>query len=317
MRALVLGGTNLTGPFLARRLASLGHDVTVFHRGQHTAVLPEAVHRILGDLHSPPDELLRIEPDVVVHMWALTRADAAHFLALFRGRAGRAVVISSCDVYRAFGRLQRLESGPPDAVPLTEGAPLRESRYPYRGKTGLGIDTEKYDKILVEQALLGQSELPVTILRYPAVWGPNDPQRRFRAWLERMRTESEIRIAADFAAWRWTHGYVEDVAWATTLAVHHRAPGDIYNVGEAETPTTIERLSELGRAAGWTGRFIPVPGDELPAEQRVPHDFSHHVVIDSSRIRNDLGYAETVSLQQARAATIAWESARAAAGSAA
>ena len=314
MRVLVLGGTNLTGPFFVRRLHGMGHEVTVFHRGRRCAPLPEGVRRILGDLADPPEELRRAAPDVVVHMWAMTEADGAAFLELFRGAAGRAVVISSCDVYRAFGRLQRLERAGETSGPLTEDAPLRESRYPYRNKQGLGIDTEHYDKILVEQALLAQHALPVTILRYPAVWGPNDPYHRFRGWLQRMETESEIRVAEDFAAWRWTHGYARDVGEAVTLAVaQDKSAGRIYNVGEAAAPAMIERLTRFGRAAGWNGRFIPVPAAELPEDRRMPHDFAHHVATDTSRIRAELGYKEIVPMEDALAATIEWERATSAA----
>src|ERR1035438_3483524 len=55
MRVLVLGGTGLSGPFLVRRLYRLGHEVTVFHRGEHECELPAGVRRLRGDLHQPPD----------------------------------------------------------------------------------------------------------------------------------------------------------------------------------------------------------------------------------------------------------------------
>jgi len=51
MRVLILGGTGLTGPFTTRYLVDQGHQVTVFHRGQHSADLPSTVNRILGDRH--------------------------------------------------------------------------------------------------------------------------------------------------------------------------------------------------------------------------------------------------------------------------
>ena len=317
MRVLVLGGTGLTGPFVVQRLDAMGHEVTVFHRGEHRQPIPSGVRRILGDLADPPGDLRRLEPHVVLHMWAMTEADALRFLDLFRGSTGRAVVISSCDVYRAFGRLHRLESGPPDAIPLSEEAPLRESRFPYRGKQGLEVDVEQYDKILVERALMAQSELPVTVLRYPAVWGPCDPQHRFRAWLRRMETETDIPIAEDLAAWRWTHGYVRDVAVATILAaIMENAVRRIYNVGELATPTMAERLKVLGRAAGWQGRLIPVPARHLPEDQRMLYDFAHHVAVDTSRIRAELGYSEIVTPEEALRATVEWERANGAAGTA-
>src|SRR5271169_5748044 len=150
MRILVLGGTGLTGPFVVRRLARLGHEVTVFHRGGHEAELPGEVIHIHGRLAEPSPELLRLASDVVVDLWAMNQAHAAAFPECFQDRIGRVVLISSCDVYRAYGRWHRLECGPPDAIPLTEDSPLRQSRYPYKNE---------YDKILVEETLRTQPDL--------------------------------------------------------------------------------------------------------------------------------------------------------------
>jgi hypothetical protein len=103
-------------------------------------------------------------------MWAMTEADAESFVNRFRGVASRAVVVSNGDVYRAYGRLTGLEFGPPDPIPLTEDAPLRKSRYPYR-RMAPNPDhwMTQYDKILVEQVLTDQMELPTSVLRFPAV----------------------------------------------------------------------------------------------------------------------------------------------------
>src|SRR5215471_16771798 len=132
MRILILGGTSLTGPYAVRRLHAIGHDVTVFHRGEHETDLPAGVPHLHGDFAHLPREASDPAPDVVVHMWAMTEIDAESLVKRFRGVASRAVVISSGDVYRAYGRLTGLEPGAPDPIPLTEDAPLRESRYPYR-----------------------------------------------------------------------------------------------------------------------------------------------------------------------------------------
>jgi len=312
MRVLVLGGTSLTGPFLVERLNAMGQEVTVFHRGEHETELPEGVRHIHGDFQNLPRELRTPAPDVVVHMWALTEADATRFVELFSGFAGRAVVISSCDVYRAYGRLRRLESGAPpgeqERAPLGEDAPLRESRYPYRNRTGPVEIPDQYDKVLMEGVLRAQGGLPVTILRFPAVYGPND-YHRFGPWVRKMVPgNGEIQLQADFASWRWTHGFAENVAEAVVLAARKKAAaGRTYNVGEAVAPTWAERLSEWARVAGWGGRIVPVSADELPENERMALDFSHHLVIDTTRIRRELGYTERVTREEGIARTIAWE----------
>lgn len=312
MRVLILGGTTLTGPYAVQRLQSLGHEVTVFHRGDHEAQLPAGVRHVHGDFADPPGETFHPPPDVVVHMWAMTEMDAESFVNRFRAVAGRAVVISSGDVYCAYGRLTGLESGAPDLVPLTEDAPLRKSRYPYR-KSSPSPDhwMTHYDKVLVEQIVRHQSDLPTCVLRFPAVVGPNE-YRRFHRWLQAMlRGDMELRIQDEWARWRWTHGFAEDVAEAVVLAAtNSRSAGRVYNVGESYTPTMTERLTEFARVAGWRGHIVEVPASELAENDRMHHNFAHHIVYDTTRSRTELDYKEVVPPEVALARTLEYERAR-------
>jgi nucleoside-diphosphate-sugar epimerase len=305
----MLGGTNLTGPYTVRRLHALGHEVSVFHRGEHEVELPSSVRHIHGDFQRLPREAFNPAPEVVVHMWAMTEKDAELFVAGFRGLASRAVVISSGDVYRAYGCLTRLELGPADPTPLTEDAPLRRSRYPYR-KLAPSPDhwMAQYDKIVVEQVLTAQTDLPTSILRFPAVIGPNE-YRRFHRWLEPMlRGDPELRIQEEWAGWRWTHGLAEDVAEAVALAaIKPLSAGRIYNVGESDAPRMAERLAAFARATGWRGRILEVPASELDEADRMPYDFAHHVAYDTTRIRKELGYREVLPAEAALVRTLEYE----------
>jgi len=305
----MLGGTNLTGPYAVRRLHALGHEVSVFHRGEHEAELPSGVRHIHGDIQRLPREAFDPAPEVVVHMWAMTERDAELFVRGFRGIARRAVVVSSGDVYRAYGCLTRLESGPVDPIPLTEDAPLRKSRYPYR-KSAPSPDhwMTQYDKVLVEQILTAQTDLPTSILRFPAVIGPNE-YRRFHRWLEPMlRDDTELRIQHGWAEWRWTHGLAEDVAEAVILAaINSRSEGRIYNVGESDAPRMADRLAALARTAGWRGRILEVSASELDEADRMPYDFAHDITYDTTRIRTELGYREVIPAGAALVRTLEYE----------
>jgi nucleoside-diphosphate-sugar epimerase len=101
---------------------------------------------------------------------------------------------------------------------------------------------------------------------------------------------------------------VENVAEAIALAVtHERASGRIYNVGELYTPTLTERVSKLGQIAGWQGKVVVVPRDHLPTHLMVDIDTSQDIVVDTSRIREELGYAEIIPYDEALRRTIEWE----------
>lgn len=316
MRILVIGGTRFIGPLVVCSLSNAGHEVTVFHRGQSPADLPVGVKEILGDrrpLAPFANELRRVEPEVVLDMIPVSEQDAQEVMSTFSGIARRVVAISSQDVYRAFGRVNNKESGPIEPGTITEDSSLREHLYPYRGETPRNEDQKQwmndYDKILVERVVMGNPELPGTVLRLPAVYGPGDFQHRMFAWLKRMDDKRPaILLDEKEAQWRWTHGYVENVADAIALAVtNERASGRIYNVGEPFTMTMAERIRKIGETVGWHGNIVLAPHDTLPQPLRWGINAEQHIVVDSSRIREELGYHEQIELDKAFRRTIDWE----------
>ena len=284
MRVLVIGGTRFIGAHTVRRLHDAGAEVTVFHRGRSAnPILPADIEHVLDagadyPITGLPAPLLR-DGDIVVHMVAMGEADAGAAVSAFRGRAGRLVLVSSCDVYRAYGRLTKAQPGPPDPVPLTEDAPLRSALYPYRGmEAQLGAFAHDYDKVLAERAVRGAAGLDWSVLRLPKVYGPED--------------NGDLATVYDFAAvpeWRWTHGHVDNVAAAIALAATHpKASNAIFNVGERRTPTMGERLARLPARVG-----------EEPT--LAPFDFTQHLVLDTDRIRRRLGHADVVDEEAAMA----------------
>ena len=317
MRILIIGGTNFMGPRVVGSLSEQGHDVTVFHRGQTQTDLPRAVKEILGDrrfINEKAVELQRLAPEVVLDMIPYTERDALEVMRIFTGIAHRLVAISSQDVYRAFGRVNGKEAGPVESVPITEESPLRQNFYPYRGEALRNQDDPKkwqddYDKILVERVMMSDANLPGTILRLPMVYGPGDYQHRLFNFLKRMDDKRPAILLDEAEAhWRWTHGYVENVADAIALAVTgDRSAGQIYNVGEPFTFTMAEWVEKIGAIAGWQGRIVLVPHGRLPEPLRWDINAEQDIVVDSSRMRKELGYKERIDVEEALRRTIAWE----------
>ncbi len=315
MRLLIIGGTQFIGPHVARHLYGQGHDITVFHRGEHEAALPPGIRHVRSPLASVPvqrfpDVLTRPAPDAILHMFPVGEADAQALMARFTGIAGRVVGISSGDVYRAYGRVLGLEPGPPEPGSLSETAALRQVFFPHRHRGGLPGDwTHSYEKILVEHVLLGNPALPGTILRLPAVYGPGDPHRRLRPYVKRMLDgRRRILVDARLAAWRWSHGYVENVAHAIALAVtSEHAVGRVYNVAEAGTPTMAERIRGIGRLLAWDGEVIAMPAAQLPPHLHSALAMTQDLIMNTDRIRRDLGYHERVDMDRGLEHTIAWE----------
>ena len=277
----MVGGTRFIGPRVVRRLVRHGHEVAVFHRGQHEAELPPQVRRFKDPraaipVVSIPAELRAYDPDVVCHMIAMGEEDAVAAREAFVDVARRVVLISSGDVYRAYGLFKGTEDGELEPTPLRETAALRSRLYPYRLGAPAASLEHFYDKVLAEKALAADRRLPVTILRLPNVYGPEDNANLWSVYNFRARPH-----------WRWTHGYVENVAHAIALAIESEAAtGRTYNVGEQTTPTMGERLERL-----------PARRDDPPPEP--PGNFAQDIWYDTSAIRTELGYRELVPEREA------------------
>ncbi len=317
MRILVIGGTRFMGPYIISNLSRAGHEVSIFHRGRTNARLPEGVKEILGDrdrLLDAASDLQKLSPEVVLDMAVMHEQHARDLVETFAGVAGRVVVVSSQDVYRAFGRVNRHEGGEVDPSPITENSPLRERLYPYRGETPRAEDDpqrwmDDYDKIPAEQVIMNHPRLSGTILRLPAVYGPHDPQHRMFLYLKRMLDGREaILLEEGEARWRWTQGYVENVADAIALAVtDQRASGRTYNVGEPFALSIAERVEQIAKAADWHGRIVVLPAERVPEKLRWGINPAQNIVTDTSRIRRELDYSERIDLAEAFRRTIAWE----------
>ena len=270
---------------MVKELVDKGHDVLLFHRGETEADLPQAVrHARRPQAAMPilqfPREVLEPAPDLAVHMIPMGEDDTRAAVEALRGRTGRLVCLSSGDVYRAYGRFTGIEPGPPEEGLLTEDSPLRSVLYPHRAHAKTTSDLAYYyEKILMERVALSAADLPATILRLPKVYGPGKlPQSNADL--------ATVYQAREHPRWRWTHGYVENVAHAIVLAASHpAAAGRVYNVGEEHTPTVAERLRRL-------------PASDIDGRSAPAMNYAQDIAYDTTRIRRELGYREPVAYEE-------------------
>ena len=307
----MIGGTGFIGRPLVRQLAAMGHTVSVLTRNTAATHLPaESIVGERGDLAT-----LRLKPDVAIDLILSSGAQASRLMEIFRGVAKRVIAASSIDVYRACGILHGSEGGPLEPVPLTEDSALRTKLQTYPPASVKMLQEifnwldEEYDKIPVEQAIMGDPQLPGTVLRLPMIYGPGDRLHRLQPVLKRIDDgRRKILLEEGWADWRSPRGYVDNVAAAIALAaVSEQAAGRIYNVAEQPAFSEREWAGKIAAATGWDGEFAIVPKDRMPLHLTQKGNSAQHWEADSSRIRRELGYREPVPLEEAIARTIEWE----------
>jgi nucleoside-diphosphate-sugar epimerase len=319
MRILVIGGTGFIGPFVVRELERLGHEVAVFHRKAPDEAPAVHSRHIIGDrrrLADSASDIRGFAPEVVVDV-ILSSGKQAHELmdVCLSVGARRVVALSSMDVYRACGVTHRLEEGPLEPLPLTESSALRTKLRTYPAAQVTMLQTilewldDEYDKIPVEREILGEPNLPGTVLRLPMVYGPGDKLHRFHPWIKRIDDgRRTILLSEEMARWRATKGYVENVADAVaTAATNERAAGRIFNVGEPDALPEIDWARMVARQTGWNGELIALPRDRVPSHLAPPGNPEQHWVADTTRLREELGYRERVSREEGVRRTVEWE----------
>ena len=306
MRVTVLGGTGFIGRHVARQLVEAGEEVTTVERGTSAAAdsTVPALKADRNDAVALANALEAAAPTVLIDMIAYRQQHIGGLLDVLPASVERLVVISSGDVYATYGAFLGIDRGPVESQPSNEQAMLRTELFPYRREArGPGDPFFWYEKILVERTAMAWSGGATTILRLPMVYGPNDRQRRVAKYVEKFRDDAgSLRLNTVEAAWRCTRGYVEDVAAAIKLAALTEASvGEIFNVGEPEALSGAEWARAIAGATGWEGEIVLDPA--APPEREA--NWNINLVVDTSRIRDVLGFAEPFGVELGLRHTVA------------
>ena len=305
MRVMVLGGTRFIGAAIVEELDANGHELLIVHRGEHEPPDLPSVSRA-DHLHAQRQDLPHLRraidefgPEAVVDNCAYSAADAETALAAV-GDDVRLLVVSSMDVYRAFGAV--LAGTETDPLPLDETSPVRPDRFPYRGRPHPSPDADTYEKLDVEAAYLARE---ATVCRLPMVYGERDHQHREEPILRRVRAGRK-RIPAGAGTFLWTRGYVRDVAAGVRLALESDATvAEVLNLGETRTWSMGLWARHVLEAAGADAELVRVPDVLLPDDLKLLGTIAQHLLVDSSKARDLLGWTET-DPHEALRRSVAW-----------
>jgi nucleoside-diphosphate-sugar epimerase len=277
LRVLFIGGSGVISSACARVAVEAGIELTVLNRGQTSSrPLPEGVTEIRADARdvaSVREALGDREFDSVVDWVAFTPEHVRSDLAVFRGRTGQYVFISSASAYQK----------PPARLPLTESTPLRNPFSQY-----------SRDKIACEDLLVAEyrdSGFPMTIVRPSHTYDPSKTILE-RGWtlLGRMLAGKPVIVHGDGTS-LWTATHNTDFARGfVPLLGHPRTYGEAFHITSDDFLTWDAIALALGAALNVTPRIVHVPSQVIASVHPewgagLVGDKAHSMIFDNSKLR--------------------------------
>lgn len=304
MKIVVTGGAGFIGSNLVRRLVGEGHDVVVLDAltyAGHLSNLHDVYDRIRfvrGDVREPEAVQAALQGAVaVLHLAAESHVDRSIvsgrtftesnvvgsqvLLELARRTPSleRFVQVSTDEVYGSLG---------PTGV-FTETSPLAP-RSPY--------SASKASADLIALAYFHTYGVPVIITRCTNNYGPyQHPEKLIPvAVLKALRNEDIPVYGTGENVRDWIH--VEDHCGGILAALAKGHVGEVYNLGAHCERKNLDVVRAIMQGvAGTTSGITFVP-------DRLGHDFRY--ALDSSKARQELGWAPRWRFEEGLAHTIEW-----------
>ncbi len=298
MKALVVGGTGPTGPFIIEGLVARGYEPVILHRGSHEVDFVEPYEHLHADPHfeDPVREALAGRSfDLVVATYGRLRI----LVDVLADKTARMITVGGT-VYQ-----RQTWSRPADETASRDLSHKLVARVQETEEAVMARHSEK---------------LNLTHLRYPNLYGPRQLAPREWSIVRRIRDGRRDIPVMDGGLTLESRAYVENAAHAVSLAIDapEASAGRIYHVTDQVTPTDGERAMAIAEAMGAEIRLVNYPreagrpayfwggGRNLEAMGKEGPPPTHHKLLDGSRIREELGYQDLVGFEEAIARTVAY-----------
>ena len=295
MKALVIGGTGPTGPYVVEGLLKKGYDVAILHRGFHEVEYSQPVEHIHIDPFAPDamENLGSRKFDLVVSMYGRLRQIAVGMKGRtprFLGVTGPAYLGSNNPADNPDGLL----------MPIPENAPVIND--PNIFKIGYLIVASEQEVMRLHQ--LG--EYSATLFRYPMIYGPRQLPPKEWSIIRRILDKRDKLLIPDGGLVMRSRAYAENAAHALLLAIDYpESGGQIYNVAEERTLTLREWVETIANEMGHKFEFVDLPW-ALAKPCHMWATSERHVVLDNTKIKKELGYRDVVSAKEGLKRTVHW-----------
>ena len=302
MKILFIGGTGIISTACTQLAIARGLNVTLLNRGQREVI--DGARQITADINDPAAAgrvLAGTSWDAVVDFISFTPADIEARLALFRGRTGQYVYISSASVYQK----------PVTHYLVTESTPLANPFWDY-----------SRHKIACEERLmraLREEGFPVTIIRPSYTYGDTIVPIPINSWplpytaVDRLRRGLPVIIPGDGTSlWTLTHN-TDFAKGLVGLLGHQAATGHPFHITSDEVLSWNQIHQAVAEAAGVAApNFIHIASDFitacLPEKTGGLHgDKIHSVVCDNAKIKRFVpDFVATVRFRDGIRRSLAW-----------
>ena len=300
MKILFIGGTGFISTAVSRLAIEKGFELYHLNRGLRSPSLP-GIHHITADVHRLDDARLALQGmhfDAVVDWIAYKPEDIERDLALFRGRVGQFVFISSASAYQK----------PPAHYLITESTPLYNPYWQY-----------SRDKIACEERLLQvyrEEGFPVTIVRPSLTYDSNFPIA-IGGWgcytlADRLKKGLPIIVHGDGSSlWVVTHS--EDFGRGFLgLLGNPKALGHAFHITSDEVLTWNEIYRTIAEALGVEAKIVHISSEFIArvAPQlsgSLLGDKTWSAVFDNSKIKSFVpGFQASIPFRDGIRRTLAW-----------
>ena len=286
MKVLFIGGTGTISYSSTLLAKEKGVDLYLLNRGKsELRPIPEGVRLLKADIRDPnsvAEALVTLKFDAVADFIAFTPEHIETDLALFRGKTGQYLFISSASAYQT----------PPSTLPVTESTLLDNPAWEY-----------SRNKIACEERLARayrEEKFPFTIVRpshtYDQVYIPVHG-----GWtvVDRMLRGLPVIVHGDGSSlWTLTHSSDFAKGFVGLLGNSH-AIGEVYHITSDEWLTWDQIHQVIAKALGVDARIVHVPSDLIAAYDAdwgdsLLGDKTHSFVLDNSKIKKAVpGFACT------------------------
>jgi nucleoside-diphosphate-sugar epimerase len=282
VKILFIGGTGLISSACSELAVRRGHALTLLNRGTTAHTPPpagtEVLHADVRDRAAVEKVLGGRSFDAVVNWIAFDDAHVEQDLAVFGGRCGQYVFISSASAYEK----------PARSWPITEATPLSNPHWEYSRK-----------KAACEARLLRafrEAKFPATIVRPSLTYGPIQIPLALGCWnapytlIKRARAGRPLVVPGDGTS-LWTVTHNRDFALGLVgLLGNPATAGEAFHITSDEAQSWNMIYETFCRACGAEPVLCHAPSDVLIAmnpglEGSLRGDKSESAIFDNAKMK--------------------------------